>query len=107
MPIARVTDRDGALHEIEAEGDTPLMFSLRESGMPVEGTCGGVASCGTCHVFVGTEWSSRLGARETSELEMLESLTNFDEATSRLSCQINMTPELDGLEVTLAPAEFV
>lgn len=85
----------------------PLMFALRDAGLPVEGTCGGTAGCGTCHVYVPDAWTGRLPAPEAGELDMLHALNHFDERHSRLSCQLNGTAELEGLELTLAPEEFV
>jgi 2Fe-2S ferredoxin len=107
MPTIHVVDRQGVRHTISADDDVPLMFSLRDAGFALEGTCGGTASCGTCHVYVSDAFVERLGARNESELEMLDALANFDERRSRLSCQINATAEIDGLEITLAPEEFV
>jgi len=107
MPTIYVADRDGQRHTVSAEDDLPLMFSLREAGLPVEGTCGGTASCGTCHIYVSAEWAGRLPPRDTVELDMLDALEHFDEQRSRLSCQLNATDALEGLELTLAPEEFV
>lgn len=107
MPTIYVCDREGQRHTVAADDDLPLMFSLREAGLPVEGTCGGTASCGTCHVYVSAEWFARLPARETVELDMLQALDHFDAQRSRLSCQLNPTGEFEGLELTLAPEEFV
>jgi 2Fe-2S ferredoxin len=107
MPTIYVADREGQRHTVSAEDDLPLMFALRDAGLPVEGTCGGTASCGTCHVYIAAEWIDRLPPRETVEQDMLDALQNFDERSSRLSCQINATDDLEGLELTLAPEEFV
>ncbi|TWG96393.1 2Fe-2S ferredoxin [Mesorhizobium sp. J18] len=102
-----VFDRDGQSSAVDAEEGLPLMFALREGGLPVEGTCGGTAGCGTCHVFVEDGWMAQLAQPQATELDMLQALENYDPARSRLSCQIEMGPQLDGLVVTLAPEEFV
>lgn len=107
MVTVNVTDREGGKHVIDAEDDLPLMFSLREAELPVEGTCGGTAGCGTCHVFVSEPWRSQLPEKGASESDMLEALENFDEIRSRLSCQIDISEALEGLEVQLAPEEIV
>jgi 2Fe-2S ferredoxin len=107
MPTVYVIDRDGKRHTVSAEDDMPLMFALRDAALPVEATCGGTASCGTCHVFVADAWVDRLPARDTMELDMLSELQHFNEKSSRLSCQLSTTAELEGLEVRLAPEEFV
>jgi len=104
MPILQVADRTGAVHAVEAPDDTPLMFVLRDhAGLPVEGLCGGCASCGTCHVLVDEEWIDRLPPRRPDEHGMLEQLYHYDEQASRLSCQIRSGPEIDGLRLRLAP----
>ena len=63
--------------------------------------CGGVRQCGTCHVYVDDEWAAQVGPPGDDEAEMLEALADFIEVkpTSRLSCQIHITEELDGLRV--------
>ncbi len=80
------------------------MYSLRDLDYGVEAICGGVCSCATCHVFVDDAWVARLPAREQDEEELLEELEYF-RPNSRLSCQIEVGPEFDGLKVTIAPEE--
>jgi 2Fe-2S ferredoxin len=79
------------------------MYALRDSGLPVEGTCGGYASCGSCHVYVASEWLDRLPPQEDLEKDMLSLLDGVDPVRSRLSCQILMRDDLDGLVVELGP----
>lgn len=99
-------DRDGQDHEIEADTKHALMFVLRDdAGLPVEGECGGVASCATCHVFIDKAWVDRLPTPESFETQLLESLDHFNEEQSRLACQVNLTAEQEGLRLTLAPEE--
>jgi ferredoxin, 2Fe-2S len=105
MPRVRVFDRDNKESEIEAPADAPLMYALRDAGLPVEGACGGYASCGTCHVYVEADWRDRLDSKGDVETDMLELLQANDPARSRLSCQIIMQETLDGLTVKLAPEE--
>lgn len=106
MLTVRVTGRDGATVAHRLPAGRPLMFLLRDvAGCPVEGLCGGCASCGTCHVYVDPDWAARLpppGPHETGMLEMLE---HARPGLSRLACQIRAGVELDGLGVTLAPPE--
>jgi 2Fe-2S ferredoxin len=103
LGVTVIDPEKGETSKVEVGEDTPLMYALREAGLPVEGTCGGYASCGTCHVYVGPEWIDRLGPREDVEVEMLELLDTYGPKRSRLSCQIVMKPEWDGLTVELAP----
>jgi 2Fe-2S ferredoxin len=106
MAILKVVDRIGAVHTIDAPDDMPLMFVLRDhAGLPVEGMCGGCASCGTCHVFIDEEWIERLPRPQPDEQGMAEQLYHYDERASRLSCQIQSGPAIDGLELRLAPEE--
>lgn len=106
MPRLIVTGRDGAVTEVEARPGERLMFILRDdAGLPVEGLCGGCASCGTCHVFVAPEWFGRLPSIANAEADMLEQLYHYDPDRSRLACQIESTAAIDGIAFTLAPEE--
>jgi 2Fe-2S ferredoxin len=70
----------------------------------VAAICGGMCSCATCHVYVDPDWRDRLPAPMADERELLSDLAHYDDG-SRLSCQIEFTPQLDGLRVTIAPDE--
>ena len=101
-----VENRSGAVTEHEIKGDGPLMFALRdEAGEHVEGICGGCATCGSCHVFVAEEWRDRLPEPNDYEAAMLDMLDHYEPGVSRLSCQIETGPEIDGLKLKLAPEE--
>ena len=102
MGVIRVTDRQGTVHELEALEGWRVMEIIRDWGLPMEGTCGGACDCATCHVIVAPQWADRLFPPREEELDKLDELPLI-EPTSRLSCQILYSPELDGLEVTLAP----
>ena len=67
--------------------------------------CGGLATCGTCHVFVREPFMSQLPAPDPDEFAMLEFTATPRQANSRLSCQIRLAPELDGLAVDLPPEQ--
>ena len=67
----------------------------------IEGSCGGVCSCATCHVHVAPEWMERVGPASETERDVLEFEPNNSER-SRLCCQIEMTEELDGIVVAVA-----
>jgi 2Fe-2S ferredoxin len=100
-----VTDRDGNVHEVEGRVGVKLMETLREFDYGVTAICGGLCSCATCHVFVKPEWMPKLPAPQGDEKELLVELQNYDAPTSRLSCQVDFTAALDGLELTIAPDE--
>ncbi|MCL4116883.1 UNVERIFIED_CONTAM: hypothetical protein GTU68_060634 [Idotea baltica] len=77
-----------------------LMEICRASELPVEGTCGGMALCASCHCYVESE--HELSEPTEDEEDMLDQAF-FVEDNSRLGCQIKLSPELDGLKVKLAP----
>ena len=80
------------------------MEPLRDAGL-IDATCGGAASCGTCHVFVGEKWLAATGERTEDEGYMLEALEEVIEvkSCSRLACQISISDALDGIELEIAP----
>ena len=103
MPLIHVTNRDGQAYTVEAAVGTPLMEALRERG-DVEAICGGSAACATCHVHVDEEWIERAGPAGPDEMNLLEySLER--RPTSRLSCQLQVREDLDGLIVRIAASE--
>jgi len=99
-----VIDRQGRLREIEAPAQGSLMEVLRDFDDGVTAICGGMCSCATCHVHVAPEWAGRLDPMQGDEKELISALT-FQQETSRLSCQVQLSEALDGLRVTLAPEE--
>lgn len=80
-----------------APGDNLLRVG-QAAGLPLEGTCEGQMACSTCHVIVAAEWFDRLPPASEEEEDMLDFAAGA-RRTSRLSCQIEITPELDGLTV--------
>ena len=97
-----VTDREGQVHELDAPTDMGMnMMELCKSAeLPVEGTCGGMAMCASCHMYVESDHD--LSEKSDDEEDMLDEAF-FVEDNSRLGCQLNLTNELDGLKVKLAP----
>ena len=87
---------------VEAEGaeGTRLLELAQAASMPLEGTCEGQMACSTCHVIVAPEWFARLPPASEDEEDMLDLAADVAR-TSRLSCQITLTAELDGLEVRI------
>jgi ferredoxin, 2Fe-2S len=104
MALLKVVDRDGVEHEVEARTGLKVMETLRELDYGVAAICGGMCSCATCHVYVDPEWRDRLPPPQSDERELLNELSHQTEQ-SRLSCQIEFTPALAGLRVTIAPDE--
>lgn len=104
MALMRVVDRDGIEHEFEARTGLKVMENLRELDYGVAAICGGMCSCATCHVYIDPAWVDRLPAPMSDERELLSELAHTED-NSRLSCQIEFTPALAGLRVTIAPDE--
>ncbi|GAB2723587.1 2Fe-2S iron-sulfur cluster-binding protein [Arthrobacter bambusae] len=98
-----VVDREGATHDLEWEPDQTLMEALRDNDLPVLASCGGTASCATCHVFLEKDVFENLSERSEDELELLVEAVGYQEFGSRLSCQVDFSQNLDGATVTLAP----
>jgi ferredoxin-2, mitochondrial len=99
--IVTVTDREGVEHILEAPTDMGLnmMELCKANELPVLGTCGGMALCASCHLYV--ESDHELPEPTDDELAMLDSAF-FVAANSRLGCQIKLSPDLEGLRVRLA-----
>ena len=99
-----LTDREGERHKLTAPTDMQmnLMEVCKAYELPVEGTCGGMALCASCQCYVESE--HLLPERSDDEEAMLAEAFYVRE-NSRLGCQIQMTPDLDGLKITLAPEE--
>lgn len=99
--MAKITyiSHDGDSRTVEAESGRNLMETAVAQGVPgIDGDCGGVCACATCHVHVAPEWLDAVGAADVMEQEMLE-LTGDMRPNSRLACQIVVSEVLDGLVV--------
>tara|TARA_B100000212_G_scaffold54651_1_gene36009 strand:+ start:2198 stop:2506 length:309 start_codon:yes stop_codon:yes gene_type:complete len=97
-----VTDHDGNEQQIEGIDGWQLMEAIRDQGMEIKAECGGACACATCHVYIDEEWKNKIPEKSEEEMDMLD--LAFDvQQNSRLSCQIIITPNLEGLKVTLAP----
>ena len=99
-----LTDREGGTHEINGDAGMKLMEAIRDIDNSVEAICGGLCSCATCHVYVDADWFTRLPPIEDDEEELLDSLENRRER-SRLSCQLELVSDLDGIRITVGPEE--
>ncbi|EJF52934.1 ferredoxin [Saprospira grandis DSM 2844] len=99
-----VIDRNGQAHELDAPTDMNMnmMELCKAYELPVEGTCGGMALCASCHMYI--ESDHELNEPSDDEEDMLDQAF-FVEDNSRLGCQIQLRPNLEGLLVRLAAAE--
>ena len=100
-----VIDQDGNTHNLATAPGTSLMEVIREAGLPIPAICGGSCICSTCQVYVDTDWFVRLPEAEYEERIVLEEEAYILRDTSRLSCQIQVTADLDGIKVTLPPTD--
>jgi len=99
MPRVAFVQPDGTRREVSAPVGITLMEAARQHGFAgVVAQCGGACACATCHVYVDPEWLERLEPPEDMELGMLEAAWE-PRGNSRLSCQIHLTQDLDGLTV--------
>ena len=98
----KVIDRDGNKHELEGDTNSTLMEVLRDAGLEIEAACGGCCACATCHVYINDQWLEKISPKDDDEESMLDQA--FDvRNSSRLSCQISLSEDLDGIELELAP----
>ncbi|RYE08801.1 MAG: 2Fe-2S iron-sulfur cluster binding domain-containing protein [Hyphomicrobiales bacterium] len=98
-----VTDQAGEVHELEGLDGWRAMEVIRDWGLNIKAECGGACSCATCHVWVEEAWYGKLPAASDDEEDLIYS-TLDQKPTSRLSCQILLSEELDGLQLTLTPS---
>jgi len=100
MPTITYIDHDGTERPIEAKnGETVMETAIKNSVPGIDADCGGACACATCHVYVDQAFMDKVGQPEEMEQSMLDFAENVQE-NSRLSCQIQITDELDGLKVT-------
>ncbi len=97
---------DGASQTVEVEPGLTVMEAAKLNDVPgIEAECGGACACATCHVYVEPDWVEKTGKPADIEEDMLDFA--FDvRKESRLSCQIKVTPELDGLTVRVPAKQF-
>ncbi len=107
MPRATYNDPAGTDHTLEGDAGVSLMDLAVKNGVPgIVAECGGFMNCASCHVYVDDAWTAAVGGPSEEEVEMLEGAMSEFRPTSRLSCQVPLTPELDGVRVTIAPEQF-
>ena len=106
MPKLTIIEFNGKEHHLQAEEGKSVMQTAVENLVPgIVGDCGGSCSCATCHAYVDPAWLDRLPAQSENEKLMLDGALNV-EPNSRLTCQIAVTEELDGLVVRTPSSQF-
>jgi len=99
MPRLKFIAFDGTEFDIQADNGSTLMENAVRNGVPgIEAECGGACACATCHVYVDEAWAEIVGPPEPMEEDMLDFAYDV-RPTSRLSCQVRVREELDGLTV--------
>jgi 2Fe-2S ferredoxin len=105
MPNVVYVEADGTRHEVELEEQTTLMEGATMNMVPgVEGMCGGVCSCATCHCYIAGDWAGKLPEPAPGELAMLDT-AKHRKSSSRLGCQVLASWEMEGLEIHLPPEQ--
>jgi ferredoxin, 2Fe-2S len=105
MPKITFIEASGQEHPVDANAGDSVMQAAMANVVPgILADCGGNCSCATCHVYVDDAWRSRIPPPSAQELEMIECALDVQD-NSRLSCQIQMTPDLDGLIVRLPKSQ--
>ena len=100
-----IVNTDGAESEVEVTNGLSVMEAIRDSGFDeLLALCGGCCSCATCHIHVDPEFADKLPTMSEDENDLLDS-SDHRGPNSRLSCQLQMTAELDGLRVIIAPED--
>lgn len=106
MPIINVTDLNGDVRQITASAGVSLMETLRDEGYEeIVAMCGGCCSCATCHVHIEATSNQALPVMEEDEQLLLELADNYVPQLSRLSCQIMLDEQHDGLQVSMVEPE--
>ena len=97
---------DGTEHSVEADdGNTVMECAIKNSVPGIDADCGGACACATCHVYIDKDWLGKTGEATDMENDMLDFAFDVED-NSRLSCQIKVTAELDGLVVKLPEKQF-
>jgi 2Fe-2S ferredoxin len=105
MPIITYVEHTGREHRISLQPGVSLMQGAIANGVPgIDADCGGACACATCHVHVDDAWLAKTGDKSAMEESMLDFAEGVDD-NSRLSCQIKVTDELDGLIVRMPESQ--
>ncbi|MEO0372171.1 MAG: 2Fe-2S iron-sulfur cluster-binding protein [Pseudomonadota bacterium] len=100
--MARITyiEHGGTEHTVDVKPGLTVMEGARNNNIPgIEADCGGACACSTCHVYVDTAWVEKMPKMDDLEVDMLDFAYEADPARSRLTCQIKVSDDLDGLVV--------
>jgi len=102
--MAKITyvEHNGTEHVVDVATGLTVMEGARDNNIPgIEADCGGACACSTCHVYVDEKWVDRLPAKDAMEEDMLDFAWQPDPVKSRLTCQVRVSDDLDGLIVRM------
>ncbi len=102
--MAKITyiEHSGKEHVVDVANGMTVMEGARDNNIQgIEADCGGACACSTCHVYVDVSWVEKLPAKDAMEEDMLDFAWEPDAAKSRLTCQLKVTDDLDGLIVRM------
>ena len=106
MPKVIFIDYQGSQQSVDAQVDQSLMEAAVDNDVAgIDADCGGACACATCHVYIDQDWLAKVGQPEEIETEMLSVAEDVQE-NSRLSCQVMLTEEMDGLIVTTPESQY-
>ena len=106
MPKVIFIDYQGSQQSVDAQVDQSLMEAAVDNDVAgIDADCGGACACATCHVYIDQDWLAKVGLPEEIETEMLSVAEDVQE-NSRLSCQVMLTEEMDGLIVTTPESQY-
>ena len=106
MPTITYIEANGTEHDVDVPVGVSIMQGAVNHLVPgIEGDCGGLCACGTCHVYVPDEWQAITGEMDELEQGMLEFAYDVGES-SRLSCQIEVTEEMEGMRVRMPSRQY-
>ncbi|MEM7059735.1 MAG: 2Fe-2S iron-sulfur cluster-binding protein [Pseudomonadota bacterium] len=98
MPKITFIEFGGAEHTVDvAEGLTVMEGAVSNNVPGIDADCGGACACSTCHVYVHPDWVGKIPEKDDMEIDMLDFAYEPNEETSRLTCQIKVTADMDGL----------
>ena len=105
--MAKITyiEHSGTEHVIDVKNGLSVMEGAVKNNIPgIDADCGGACACATCHVYVDAAWQSKTGEKSAMEESMLDFAENVED-NSRLSCQIKVSDDLDGLVVRMPESQ--
>ena len=106
MPKIIITEADGQEHEVEIEvGSTIMQGAVDNMIDGILAECGGVCSCATCHCYIEEQWIGKLSEADELEKEMLANVLDL-KPNSRLSCQVTITEDMEGMRVVLPESQY-